>query len=292
MYMRISPWHLLIALLSAVPAGAQELTFPIRKDFAWGSVEKQVSKDKIDDFIKKTPEEFGYYRQKVTDYHSYNLDSLRRCLHFLDINGDNLLDVVFYGQSAGEPMEIEIFINKGDSYKKVFSDMQGISKIEWRDNRLSKLYIFDWGCCAAYIDYGKIYQIVFDKPNIPDFVQIYQEASIHFGENPDTLLEKPTRFIVLNNNYNIRFAPIIDDTSFQIWDDERTLKFHGNIIGKLPKGARGYALGKKRDSSSREWWYVEIDEEYFPIGYAFTKENEKFPTKVTGWISSRFVTEF
>jgi hypothetical protein len=290
--MRINPWPLLLIFLGYSPAKAQELTFPIRKDFAWGSVEKQVSKAEIDEFIKETPDEFGYYRQEVTNYHSYNLDSLRLCLHFLDINGDNLLDVIFDGQSGGEPREIEIFINKGDGYKKVFSDMQAISKLEWRDNRLSKLYIFDWGCCDDYVDYGKIYQTVFDKTNVPDLVQIHQEASIHFGEKPDTLLEKPTRFVVLNNNYNIRFAPIIDDTSGQIWDDERNRQFHGNIIGKLSKGAKGHALGKKTDSSGREWWYVEIDEEYFPVGFAFTKENEKYPTKVIGWISSRFVTEF
>jgi|GEM_PF-3627963 len=60
------------------------------------------------------------------------------------------LDVIFDGWSGGEPREIQIFINKGNSYKKIFSDMQAIYKIEWRDNRLSKLYIFDWGCCEEY----------------------------------------------------------------------------------------------------------------------------------------------
>lgn len=115
---------------------------------------------------------------------------------------------------------------------------------------------------------------------------------VHFGEKPDTLLEKPTRFVVLNNNYYIRFAPTIDDTSGQIWDAENNRQFHGNIIGKLPKGAKGFARGKKTDSSGREWWYVEIDEEHFPIGYAFVKKDEKIPTKVAGCIISRFVSEF
>lgn len=151
--------------------------------------------------------------------------------------------------------------------------------------------MFDWGCCEEFVDLGKIYQASFDKADAPEFVQIYQGATIKDGERPDTLLQKPVRFVVLSDNYNIRFAPIIDDTSGQIWDDDANRAFHGNVIGKLPKGAKGFAYGKRTDHTGREWWYVEMDEVYFPFGYAFTKRDERFkvPTKVWGWISSRYV---
>jgi hypothetical protein len=161
--------------------------------------------------------------------------------------------------------------------------------MEWRDKRLYKLYIDDWGCCADYRDTKRIYEITYDKANFPSFVKMYQGMSIYQEEKPDTLLDKPLRFEVLNDHYNIRSIPAVDDTSEQIWTAENDLPFVGNVIGKLPKGARGTAIAKKTDATGREWWYVEMDEEFFPLGLAFTKRDEDYPTKVIGWVSSRFV---
>jgi hypothetical protein len=48
------------------------------------------------------------------------------------------------------------------------------------------------------------------------------------------------------------------------------------------------ALAKTVDNSGREWLYVEIDKDYLQTNDIIYIEN-KFPTKIKGWVSGRFV---
>jgi hypothetical protein len=214
---------------------------------------------------------------------------LRKDLHFLDLNGDGKDDVVFEGQSGGEAQEVNIFINTGQGYKKVFSVFQGIVKMEWQDKRLVRLYIDDWGCCDDYLERHMIYDISYGKTGIPIFKKVNQGLSIYKGVSPDSLYDKPFRFEVLNEGYKIRSAPKIDDTSVQPWDNDQAKETgSGNSIGKLAKGATGTAIAKKTDTTGREWLFVQIDELYLPKNDILYVEN-KFPSKLIGWISSRFI---
>lgn len=287
MFKRRSVLPLAIFLMNTLLSYSQEYVCPIKSDFSWDKVEKKVSKSQVDQFIQSDPEAFQYYRQK--DYKYANLDSLASRLHFLDINGDNRLDVIFEGANGGEATQIIFFINLGNTYKVVFSDIQRVFKMEWKENKLHKLYIYDGGCCADFMEFKRIYQAKYDGSNIPDFIEMSQATSIREAEKPDTVWENPICFEVLNDAYNIRSFPKVDDLSSQPWTEGRPESpDHGNIIGKLSKGATGTALAKKTDSSGREWWYVEMDEEFYPLGYAYSREMD-YPTKVIGWISSRFV---
>ena len=283
---------LICLLITACANSQQYLTFPIHNSdlYNWKEIEKQVPKSDIDRFILDRPKDFYAYRQK-DNCCGVTFDSLYNDLHFLDLNGDGKNDVIFDGQTAGEPREIEIFINEGSHYKKTFSDIQGIAKLDWQGGRLSRIYIRDWGCCDAYLERQKIYAVDYDKSYYPTFHQIYQSVVIYEAVVPDSILQTPLQFEVLNQAYNIRSEPQKDDSSFRNWNndgDSQSRTYNGNIIGKLVKGARGMALAKTVDNSGREWLYIEIDKEYLLASDIIYTEN-KFPTKVRGWINGRFV---
>jgi hypothetical protein len=290
--------HIMKSLLSAITTlifincfSQEGLIFPFAdtSQFDWNLVEKKPSKFEVDKFIKSVPKEFQIYKQRDPKIAYWNLDSLRKDLHFLDLNGDGKNDVVFEGQSGGERREVIIFMNVGSSYKKVLAAFQTIVKMEWHDKQLKSLYIYDWGCCEDYIDRRMIYEASYSQTNFPIFKKIYQGLSIHEGVMPDTFLEKPFRFEILNEGYKIRIAPQIDDTSFHIWTDNSTTDaLKGTTIGKLTKGATGTAIAKKQDSSGRAWLFVQLDEAYIPKNNIIYIE-DKFPAKLFGWISSRFV---
>jgi hypothetical protein len=281
-----------ITLLMSVLSFSQEvLTFPVvsAELFQWKEVEIQRPKPIIDKFIKDTPKEFQAYKRKDAEVAFLDLDSLRKALHFLDLNGDGKEDVIFEGQSDGEANEVAIFINTRQGYKKVFSTYQGVVKMDWENKRLARLYIDDWGCCDDYIERHMIYHVSYNQIGIPKFNKVCQGLSIYNGFTPDSLLEKKFTFEVLNEGYKMRSAPKIDDASVQPWDNDQTKNTgSGNIIGRLLKGARGTALAKKLDNTGREWLFVQIDKAYFLKNDIFYEEN-KFPTKYIGWISSRFV---
>jgi hypothetical protein len=279
-------------LISFVSYSQKNITFPVigsTHRFNWKNIEQKPLKSTIDKFIKDSPKEFLAYRQNNTEIGILNLDNLRKDLHFIDLNGDGRNDVIFEGQSGGEIKEIGVFINNGLSYKKVFTGNQEIIKMDWQKGRLSNLYIVDTGCCADYLEFHMIYKVDYTKTNIRSFKQIYQSVSIYQGTIPITLLKNTFRFEILNDGYKIRSAPKIDDKSFQPWDTDQTNdKGSGNSFGKLVKGAKGIAIAKEIDKTGREWIYVEIEEQYLPKNDIIYIEN-KFPTKITGWISSRFI---
>jgi hypothetical protein len=75
----------------------------------------------VNKLVKEYPDDFHQYTEKGPEFVFRNLDSLRKDLHSIDVNGDGKDDLIFDGQSSGEPRIIEIFISAGTTYKKVFS---------------------------------------------------------------------------------------------------------------------------------------------------------------------------
>jgi hypothetical protein len=283
---------MIILLLAITQQGwcQQRLTFPVCKEYGynWAPVEKKMPRAQIDQFINAVPKEFELFRNNNSEFH--NLDSLAKSLHFVDVNGDGKEDVFFDGASGGEATLIALYVRTGQGYKKVFSDVQGVAKIDWADHKIKRLYITDWGCCADYQETNKIYEFTYDQQGIPTHKQVYQAVTCYtgVGKRPDSLFDSPIRFEVLNDKYKIRFAAVINDTDPYPWSFDEKPPRYGNTIGLLKKGATGTALGKKTDATGREWWYVEMDEEYRPEKNIFYIDNA-FPTRVIGWVSSRFV---
>ena len=270
----------------------QSVIFPVvlgEVPYNWKSIEKKIPRADIDRFINAFPKEFGAYRNSQ-EYPSRNLDSLANDLHFIDINADGKPDVIFDGQGPGEGRLIEIYMRNEKGYKKLLSEYQGIVKIDWEGARIKRVYINNWGCCADYTQTNKIFEINYDQP-APAVKQIYQSICIYMNNQPepDSLFQQPIRFEVLNDNYNVRCEPKINDTTIFLWQAEQEkIKETGNTIGKLPKGSTGIALGKRTDATGRVWWYAEMDVQYKPEKDVFYVGN-KFPTHVIGWISSRFI---
>jgi len=280
--------YLLLFIYSGIAAQSGDKLIPAPGiNFKWPAVEKRISTSVLKHFVNQQPDEFTAYRD--TARYMENIDSLYKQLHAVDINNDGLDDIIFEGKYTGEGSLVQIFMNTGKLYKKVFEDRQGITKMEWDNRVLSTLWIEDWGCCADYVEFKKKYSIQFQPAGASVFTQVYQAAEMFDGTKPDSLFADAFAFEVLNSDYKLRAQPVIDDTSMFPWQEGDTLRATGNYIGKLTEGSIGTALGKKTDITGREWWYVEIDEKYPLQKSAFYDNENKFPTKTRGWLSSRFL---
>ena len=255
-----------------------DLFFPLTKQFEWAKLEKQDQELKTR-FLKNLPDDFEFYTQYG------NMSNLEASLHVVDFNGDGLNDIIFNGYLGGEAEYIIIFINTGQSFTKIFTEIQTFHKVVFENGKVQKMYIQDGGCCCEYLLTNKIFSVDYssDFPKI-NLISQMQYLNNSVEEYPSSYFEKPIKFEVLNDKYNIRFSPVIDDTT-QVWYCGEPQ--NGNSLGKIKSGSIGYALAEKVDSTGRIWWFVALHPNsgiYEPIYY--NDEDYKL-----GWISSRFVKE-
>ena len=260
-----------------------DLFFPLNNEFEWANFEKQ-DKDLKAKFIKNLPIEFEQHRQNG------GMSNFETNLHIIDFNDDGLDDVIFNGFLNGSEAEyIIIYLNTGNSFVKIFTEIQKFHKIVFENGKIQKMYIQDEGCCCEYLLTNKIFSVDYssDLPKI-NLISQMQYLNNSVEKYPSSYFEKTIEFEVLNDKYNIRFSPVIDDTT-QVW--YCGVPQNGNSLGKIKSGSTGYALAEKVDTTGRVWWFVALrpnSEIYEPIYYNDDISPNSYKL---GWISSRFVKE-
>ncbi len=221
---------------------------------------------------------------EVSNYNGGLINHLKA----IDINNDSQADIIYRGPSGGEPYLFKIFINQNGRFNKVFETMQGVVKVEWEDERLSKIYAHDWGCCAEIRVINRVFDVEYNN-NIPSIKQVFESVEVERMSKPIQFFKQPKEFKILNENYRLRMDPWIDDESIQFTDDytERL----GNTIGLLHKGQTGTAYAFRKDETGREWWYVTIKSNELKDSVIY---NEDLVDNVVhvGWLSSRYVEEY
>lgn len=203
--------------------------------------------------------------------------------HFIDLDNDTDLDLVFTGWSGGEPVCVRIYGNTDGKYQKVFEAYQEIINAEFTDKKLSRVLIHDPGCCAAYIEFDEDYSFEVKKDDFK-YRMTNRTALLYPTEEPKDKFERPINFEVLNDKYYLRLTPKID-TIDQVFAEDMQ---EDNVIAEFKRGARGQAYAEKQDSTGRVWWFVEIDPKHKPTKSFFYDINEK-PTKLKGWMSSNYL---
>lgn len=259
-----------------------DLFFPLLEPgtrYNWKTIERSDNqlKQKI---IDVCPSEFSVYREKRE--FGPTISNLLEDLHVLDLNNDGLNDIIFDGRSGGEGFEVSLFINDGGRFRKLLQQYQGITRLEFDHNVLKKVHIQDWGCCSEYLVTNYIYSV---NENM-EFKLVNEIKFFYDCELPQTFLKEPIKFRVMNDPYNLRLNPFIDDTSSSHGYEGTVLQ--GNIIGALKKGSIGYALAESTDNTGRIWWFVAFPKEV-TISHSLFFDGDDPSTYRLGWISSRFV---
>lgn len=204
----------------------------------------------------------------------------------VDINNDGLLDIMYSGSSGGEPNIVYLFIQTNDGFEQVFEAMQGIKKVMWKGNILDKVFVSDWGCCAEISLINSVYNVEYDSQNKPVFTKVFQTIEVNDELiKPKNYFPEPIAFVVENQGYKLRIEPKIDNSKEYHW-----LEITGNTIATLKKGTTGIAYASETDETGRVWWYVaiELDEN---VQNSILSPTDYYPTKIIGWVSSRYVKE-
>ncbi|MET3978917.1 hypothetical protein ABIB62_001486 [Mucilaginibacter sp. UYP25] len=254
------------------------------EEFDWKNFDKQNNELK-NQFMRSPPVElkdaYEYYKGEFS-----SVTDLQKALHIYDIDADGTDDIIFEGQSGGEPLETALILNTKKGLKVIFITLQTVKGITLDKNkRISKLYIKDPGCCAEYIEFNKIYDVIYttSQPKIKLQYLSANHVSTYF---PEKYLSRPINFEVLNDNYKLRTKPIEDNKSQMALDGE----IHsGNDVALLKKATKGKAFATATDKTGREWWLVQINPKFTIKGFFHESEDSALKAYKIGWISSRFI---
>lgn len=262
-----------------------DLYFPLStaNRFDWNTIQLGQDPELIKRCVIQNKTDFEWYF--LNEDYSPTLEDLRNSLHLIDLNGDGKLDIIFDGESGGEPYSIKIFLQVDNQFKKILDAQQGIKEMSFENGILSKIYISDWGCCAEIIHQNYTFNADFrDKLN-----PLKRSCSSQAYEKlvwPNNYNKTPLEFRTITTHYNLRFEPKLDDsTNYEI---EPGL-FMGNSIGKIIQNSTGFALAEKTDETGRVWWFVALNS-YNSLKNTLYYTNKNQPNSYyLGWISSRFV---
>lgn len=271
---------ILISLLGINKCFAQDISFDTV--LSWDSL-KEKDYELIDKFIKMTPSEFEYY--KLNKDYTPKIKDLINDIHTLDLDNDGLDDIIFDGQTGGELREILIFLNKGSSFVKVFSDWQRILNWHFTDDVLSEISIVNWGCCAETNTTSNFYKVT-NPNNSLTFTLLKTFQYIEDTVLPDKYWPIKKNIKILNNDYNLRSSPVVNDTTTFYYQGEPTI---GNSVGKIKKDALAIALADSTDDTGRIWYFVAVYPEYKLKETLFYDADEKSKRYKCGWLSNRFV---
>lgn len=266
----------------------QDLFFPFNASaFSWKGIEKQ-NNDVKKRFILLAPKllENEYARYADTSLGmKTRLEEFNAALHVVDLNGDNKDDLIYVGESGGEPQEIAFIQNTNNGFKVIFKEQQEITRLLFDKKKIKEIYVTDKGCCASNMIFNKIYQVNWDS-KAPEFKRTYFSGHDQHTYMPQKYLEASYKIEVLNDNYKMRFKPIIDDTCTTYRGGE---PLKGNTIATLNKGTTGRAIASQKDNTGRLWLLVELSSDHTIKSDVFYDDNEKDRSAKLGWISSRYV---
>lgn len=268
----------MIIQFSHIQAQTQEVF--IKQAFDWQKIDVEIdqgTKDKIIHRVLQEPS-FGRIKNIAFEYIADNF-------HFLDLNGDKELDVVYNGGYGGENEIIHLIITKNKEF--IVSDpLFGlVTDFQVLEKQID-LKIYDYGCCAQLVDVYSKYEVHFDNEKI-EFKNLYAYSRIKETQNPEDFT-KEIRFEVQNDGYKLRAQPEII-TDYYGLPEEAIID--GNTLAIYPKSSTGTAIAEKMDQTGRLWWFVIMDNNYKPISSLFNNGNNTISGyKCAGWMSSRFLT--
>lgn len=246
-------YSFLIILLLSISGHARAEDFDLRKlyGFQWSNVELPSTMEE-----KRAIIDFIYSKDSLLtceDWDSTSFENFTDYVHFLHINGDHLLDVIYSGAQCGEGILTYILLNKGNAFEIIHTNWGGVKYLHIDNNSLKSFYLIQTGCCDE-IEISMSTCISFDSVNNLRFGCL-ENASYYSGTDlPNTLLKWPLLGRATVNRLRIRMSPKVEDFPY-----DENHEIHGNISEVLNKGSEGVVWAEEKDIEGRKWYFMQIN---------------------------------
>jgi hypothetical protein len=206
------------------------------------------------------------------------------CFHFLDFDGDGVMDVVFAGQ-RGESEHFVFWHNTGSGYVRLFGLWGRVTSLQRHTSHDPYSFdLYNYGCCGAQLNFYETY-----APTTASGTSYYRITSRLMSTT-----SLPTELEFLPNPVSVNLPhPCV----LRLWPeifDERWLECDdcdstcGNWMATYAPGGSGLILATTTDSTGAKWNFVMMNEEAArtPVGYIDFKhgDNSDLEGPIVGWM--------
>jgi len=216
--------------------------------------------------------------------------------HIVDVDGDALPDAIYDGpnlQCDGARLEgvrTRILLNRPDGPALAFDTLGTITAVTRPLPRAPIHFTFSTrGCCGDFRVITASYVPARDGDSLR-FVPSTRTVWYGLMEMPTAWLPEAIPFEVASETYNLRYAPVIDNTVNPREPPDWRL---GNVLAQYTMGARGVALAESADETGRVWWYVLMEDVPRPTWVSVDARlgaDTPAAARRFGWMSSRYLT--
>lgn len=245
----------------------------LNKEVSWDRIETTLSDDKKLEIVSNVNEDLIYFLKD-----NKLMESSLKNFHFIDLNGDNILDFIYVGYAGGEqPSTLALTQNEKGLFKRVFEASGTIYEI-------TNIALVEKKFKFKVLKNDECYDCLGVKNSTTYLVNngIFTKIEvISFTENtsiPSFVFKR--RFKVLNPKYYLRTNPTISN------EGNKPDVLFGNVVAEYGSGAKGYAFASHEDETGRIWWFVALKSK--ECSKALFQQKEGY---YLGWMSSRYLEE-
>lgn len=276
----------------------------VNEPINWNSIETEITEEKREHYLKRISSDAFFCNAHILDENNF---------HFLDVNGDQLVDIIYEGrQPPGSELDnIAIFINKGDTIvflQEIYGSI--IELLYPAKNKPVRLTIQVPPCCAIIINQICYYEY-HSKQNSVTANDNYQNDYLLFNHR---IADTTSSFFALKERYVFitstdmpkRFFTEDSIRQFEVTADSTSLltkafpepkethyydfipaDFQRNIvIAKLAKGHKGKIIQAKKQGKDTYCFIVtSCDHVNSKLSI-----NQKKLTNFMGWVNANDIT--
>ncbi len=251
--------------------------YSYRDTIRWKDYEQPVSQGFRDSAISYLTENVYNF---VGDLPEDKQEAYPGSFHFMELSGDNQIDVIFEGWSGLEHKSTEIFLNTGNrSFLRIFDGRQVVTRLEIQNSRLKSITLVDMGNDFEFLEQ----EVRYDFDSTLHSHICYVRARLNDTFHPDSIWQIPIHFRTTTPRYTLRFSPEVNN-------EPRILIFEevpGNAVALFPKGSKGWAWAEYRDNKGDIWWYVEMEpNEKITQSIVYSRSSK---LRCIGWMKAQYL---
>jgi hypothetical protein len=192
--------------------------------------------------------------------------------HFIDLDGDKDLDLIFNGRICGghESESIYVFMKKDGQYKLIVTESGKVLNIE----KNKEILFYQYPCCASISNFFRNYKISKDTL-VSDYTVLFYSVSFWPSESEFAYKMKKSNSIKLTQN-TLLYMYTTKESNHILYSEEN------NNIGKINDEIEVFTYFNYMDEHDNKWSFVLIDVKY--IDFIDDRLNGLKPNYIMLWV--------